>query len=152
MFIVVQKRGNTRFFYRDPNSNNFRNAPMGTVVDNTITGRKINNVEHVDNMFDFYLVSQSANQGTVSPSHFRVLADDLNFRQSGRIDRLQILTFMLSHMYFNWPVNYKSSKIEAVFSYIFIFIYMLFKGQIKVPAPCNLFLCLKYFYLKIYYN
>ncbi len=105
VFTVVQKRGNTRFFYKDPRSNNFRNAPMGTVVDNSITGRKFNNMEYLSNMFDFYLISQSANQGTVAPSHFRVLTDDLNLVQTGNSERIQKLTFMLSHVYFTWPVN-----------------------------------------------
>ena len=100
LFVVVQKRGSTRFFYKGPNEF-FQNAPMGTVVDNTITGRKISNFEN-PNAPDFYLVSQSVRQGTVSPSHYRVLANDFK-----NIDWLQQLTFMLSHMYYNWPVSYK---------------------------------------------
>ena len=128
--LVVQKRGSTRFFYR--NNGAIRNPPIGTVIDNTVTGRKVSKLiistrnsngnehsprlERYDNnnqevMKDFYLISQKSNQGTVSPSHFRIL---LNENEPYINDeRLQILTYKLNHYYYNWP------------------------GQIRVPAPCH---------------
>jgi hypothetical protein len=95
---------------------------MGTAVDNTVTGRKIINLKKdfrrnkkletetdlkPDNlslkmMKDFFLVSQSVRQGTVSPSHFRVLTDDYNLSD----EKIQTFTYMLTHMYYNWPVSF----------------------------------------------
>lgn len=60
---------------------------------------------------DFFLVPQSVSQGTVAPTHFVVL------EESGRAhleaDKLQQLSYKLTHMYFNWP------------------------GTVRVPAPCQ---------------
>ena len=129
--IVVQKRGSTRFFY---NSNgNLTNPPIGTVVDNTVTGRKVNqlrvkkrnsidgtehsprleryNQNNQDVMKDFFLVSQSVRFGTVTPSHFRILLNENEDKATDQ--RLQFLTYMFTHCYYNWP------------------------GQIRVPAPCH---------------
>lgn len=105
---------------------------MGTVVDNTVTGRKVNrlrlkkrdstdgheitprlerfNHDSQEEMKDFFLVSQSVRNGTVTPSHFRIL---LNENENITDERLQQLTYMINHCYFNWP------------------------GQIRVPAPCH---------------
>jgi aubergine len=114
-FIVVQKRGNTRFFYRS--NGQYVNAPMGTVVDNTVTGRKINRsakpLKRKSNspvvikqeeaielneitMSDFYLVSQSVRQGTVSPSHFRVIVNEHPKLQNSL--SIQTITYKLTHM------------------------------------------------------
>ena len=93
---------------------------MGTCVDKTITGRKINRLRFrfrrgeeelspvaetttvYDEMRrDFYLVSQSVRQGTVSPSHFRIILDEFGIKDA----QFQKLTFDLTHMYYNWPVS-----------------------------------------------
>lgn len=97
---IVKKRGNTRFFLKGNRGNEFVNAPMGTVVDNTIvkTEKK-----------EFYLISQSSNQGTVNPTHFHVVEGAEHITP----ERLQILTYRFTHMYYNWP------------------------GQIRVPAQCH---------------
>jgi len=97
--IIVKKRGNSRFFLKG-DRNEFQNAPMGTIIDNTIT-KEVGN--------EFYLISQSANQGTVSPTHFHVIEGQNVLTP----ERLQILTYRLTHMYYNWP------------------------GQIRVPAQCH---------------
>lgn len=60
--------------------------------------------------FDFFLVSQCVNQGTVTPTNFNVIDFD---RFGISPDKLQILTYKLCHMYFNWS------------------------GTIRVPAPCQ---------------
>uniref|UniRef100_A0A0A9YSH4 Protein piwi n=1 Tax=Lygus hesperus TaxID=30085 RepID=A0A0A9YSH4_LYGHE len=93
-FIVVSKRINTRIFYQA------NNPPPGTVVDSTIT---------LPNMYDFFLVSQSVNQGTVSPTSYNVIYDKQNIRP----DVIQQLSYKLTHMYFNWS------------------------GTVRVPAPCQ---------------
>jgi aubergine-like protein len=98
-FFVVKKRSNARFFLKG-SRNEFQNPPIGTVIDNTITKRKGK---------EFYLIAQSSNQGTVSPTHFHVIEDENEMPP----DRLQIITYRLTHLYFNWP------------------------GQIRVPAPCH---------------
>jgi len=46
--------------------------------------------------FDFYLVPQYVNQGTVTPVCYNVVYDDTQLSP----DRHQILAFKLSHMYF----------------------------------------------------
>ncbi|XP_072378370.1 piwi-like protein Siwi [Diabrotica undecimpunctata] len=93
-FIVVSKRINTRFF--TPNSN----PPPGTVVDDVVT---------LPERFDFFVVSQCVNQGTVAPTSYNVLSDNMGLSP----DRLQMLTYKLCHMYYNWS------------------------GTVRVPAPCQ---------------
>ena len=100
---------------------------MGTCVDKTITGRKINRLRFrfrrgeeelspvaetttvYDEMRrDFYLVSQSVRQGTVSPSHYRIILDEFAIKDDefGTPDeKFQKFTFDLTHMYYNWPVS-----------------------------------------------
>ena len=91
IFTVVTKRINTRFFAKHGTS--YRNPFQGTVVSNAITKS--------DHAFDFYLVSQSVSQGTVSPTHYTVLEWKTNLRP----EHLQKISFRLCHMYFNWTVS-----------------------------------------------
>ncbi|PNF25797.1 hypothetical protein B7P43_G11743 [Cryptotermes secundus] len=93
-FIIVTKRINTRLFC-DGN-----NPPPGTVVDDVIT---------LPERYDFFLVSQSVQQGTVSPTSYNVISDNLQLEP----DKLQRLTYKLTHLYFNWS------------------------GTVRVPAPCQ---------------
>uniref|UniRef100_A0A8C6HEN2 Piwi-like RNA-mediated gene silencing 4 n=1 Tax=Mus spicilegus TaxID=10103 RepID=A0A8C6HEN2_MUSSI len=62
-----------------------------------------------DARYDFYLISQTANRGTVSPTHYNVIYDDNALKP----DHMQRLTFKLCHLYYNW------------------------QGLISVPAPCQ---------------
>lgn len=87
-FIVVQKRINTRFFLE--NGREYSNPLPGTVVDRGITRSQ---------MYDFFLVAQMVNQGTVSPTHFVVLHDDSNYAP----DIIQRLSYKLCFLYYNWP-------------------------------------------------
>ena len=83
---------------------------MGTVVDNTVTRRKLRGgTEMNEAMSDFYLVSQSVRQGTVSPSHFRILVNEHPNLQNPTL--IQEITFKLAHMY--------SLKFHAIFFYNF---------------------------------
>ncbi|BET00950.1 aubergine [Nesidiocoris tenuis] len=91
-YIIVTKKINTRLFYGN------ENPVPGTVVDDVITQPE---------RYDFFLVSQCVNQGTVSPTHFNVIYDTGN----NGPDMLQRLSFKLCHLYFNWS------------------------GTVRVPAP-----------------
>jgi len=97
--IVVQKRINTKLFAAGRNGQ-LQNPSPGTVMDHTITRR---------NLYDFFLVSQHVNQGTVNPTHYVVVHD----HSSWDADKLQRLTYKLTHVYYNWP------------------------GSVRVPAPCQ---------------
>lgn len=94
-FIVVSKRINTRIFTSDA-----QNPAPGTVVDDVIT---------LPERYDFFIVSQCVRQGTVSPTSYNVLFDTMG--QSA--DKIQRVTYKLTHMYFNWS------------------------GAVRVPAPCQ---------------
>lgn len=98
-FIVTQKRINTKI-YSVVGANNYDNVPPGTVLDNTVTRR---------NWYDFFLVSQNVRQGTASPTHYVVVHNSTRLDP----DKMQHLTYKMSHMYYNWP------------------------GTIRVPAPCQ---------------
>lgn len=87
VFIVVQKRINTRLFLKD--RDNSLNPPAGSIVDQEVTRR---------NLFDFFLVAQHVRQGTVTPTHYIVLHNDTVIKP----DNIQRLSYKLCHMYYNW--------------------------------------------------
>lgn len=93
-FIIVTKRINTRLFLDG------RNPPPGTVADDCIT---------MPERYDFYLVSQSVRQGTVTPTSYNVVSDNVGLDP----DKLQRLSYKLTHLYYNWS------------------------GTVRVPAPCQ---------------
>lgn len=94
-FVIVTKRINTRLF-----TDQRRNPPPGTIVDDVVTDPE---------KYDFFLVSQSVKEGTVSPTSFNVLCDGMALP----CERLQRLSYKMCHMYFNWS------------------------GTVRVPAPCQ---------------
>ncbi|VEN34368.1 unnamed protein product [Callosobruchus maculatus] len=93
-FVVVSKRINTRIF------GDKGNPPPGTVVDDVVT---------LPERYDFFVVSQCVRQGTVSPTSYNVLYDNMGLPP----DRMQIMAYKLCHMYYNWS------------------------GTVRVPAPCQ---------------
>ncbi|XP_055349493.1 piwi-like protein 1 [Paramacrobiotus metropolitanus] len=95
-YILVNKRESTRFFKDD--NGNILNPLSGTIVDDIVT-RPFR--------YDFYIVSQSVREGTVAPTYYNVIDDDSPLKPQ----HLQQMTYMLCHMYYNWP------------------------GTIRVPAP-----------------
>jgi len=100
-FIVVTKRINIRMFTRPPGgAAELANPPPGTIADVQVTRPE---------RYDFYLVSQSVRQGTVTPASFNVIWDNSGLKP----DHIQRLSYKLTHLYFNWP------------------------GTIRVPAPCQ---------------
>lgn len=96
-FIIVSKKINTRIF--TSHRGRVGNPPPGTVVDDVIT---------LPERYDFYLVPQSTNVGTVSPTSFNIVADTTGLKP----DHMQRLAFKLTHLYYNW------------------------QGTVRVPAPC----------------
>lgn len=58
--------------------------------------------------YDFFLVSQSVRQGTVSPTHYNVIEDSSGLTP----DHFQRLTYKLTHLYYNWPVSIKPSVVN----------------------------------------
>nr|XP_045595605.1 piwi-like protein Siwi isoform X2 [Procambarus clarkii] len=96
-FIIVSKRINTRMFLE--NRGQIENPLPGTVIDDVIT---------LPERYDFFLVSQSINQGTVSPTSFNIIEDTTGLQP----DHMQRLAYKLCHTYFNW------------------------QGTVRVPAPC----------------
>ncbi|XP_077915306.1 piwi-like protein 4 [Halichoerus grypus] len=96
--IVVRKKCALRFFTEV--SRSVQNPPLGTVVDSEATRPE---------WYDFYLISQAASRGTVTPTHYNVIYDDNGLKP----DHMQRLTFKLCHVYYNWP------------------------GLISIPAPCQ---------------
>ena len=92
------------------------NPPSGTVVDSDVTlperfalFDKLCLMMDFLFRYDFFLVSQSVNQGTVNPTSYNVVKDT-----SGLLPKhIQALTYKLTHLYYNWP------------------------GTVRVPAPCQ---------------
>ncbi|CAG2185706.1 AUB [Mytilus edulis] len=97
--VVVKKRINTRFF-ASLNRGQLGNPPPGTIIDTEVTKPE---------WYDFFLVSQSVRQGTVTPTHYNVVWDTTGLKP----DHMQRLTYKMCHLYYNWP------------------------GTIRVPAPCQ---------------
>ncbi|CAO1313617.1 unnamed protein product [Diamesa serratosioi] len=95
-FIVINKKINTRIF-----SSNNENPLPGTIVDDVIT---------LPSRYDFFLISQSVRQGTVSPTSYYVIYDTLGINA----DKVQILTYKMCHLYFNWC---GTTRVPAVVQY-----------------------------------
>lgn len=113
-FFVVSKRINTRLFNQKQNPN------PGTIVDDVITLPERN---------DFYLVSQSVRQGTVSPTSYNILRDDSGLNA----DQLQLYTFKQTHLYYNWS---GTVGVPAVCQYAHKLAFLT--GQFLHQAPNNL--------------
>ncbi|XP_036602756.1 piwi-like protein 4 [Trichosurus vulpecula] len=96
--IVVRKKCMPRFFTEM--NGTLQNPPLGTVVDSEATRPE---------WYDFYLISQAAHRGTITPTYYNVIYDDNGLKP----DHMQRLTYKLCHLYYNWP------------------------GLIKIPAPCQ---------------
>ncbi|XP_013389895.1 piwi-like protein 1 [Lingula anatina] len=98
--VIVQKRICSRFYTVQTREN----PPPGTVVDSGVTRP----VDQIDNTYDFYLVSQSRRDVTVSPTHYYVIYDTTGMTPS----QMQGVTYKLTHLYYNLA------------------------GTVSVPSPC----------------
>ncbi|KAF5926089.1 hypothetical protein HPG69_010111 [Diceros bicornis minor] len=110
--VVVRKKCMLRFFMEM--NQTLQNPPLGTVVDSEATRSEWqvlleNKFLAKHSLYDFYLISQVACQGTVNPTYYNVIYDDNSLKP----DHMQRLTFKLCHLYYNWP------------------------GLISIPAPCQ---------------
>merc|ERR1712168_1749922 len=104
-YIIVSKRHNTRFFRMNGKPSN---PPSGTVVDSDVT---------LPERYDFFLVSQSVNQGTVNPTSYNVVKDT-----SGLLPKhIQALTYKLTHLYYNWPAGGRAHH----------------RGSVATPGPAG---------------
>lgn len=125
-FIVVKKRGNARFFM--DTGNDIINPPCGTVIDTVVTRQE---------WFDFYLISQNVNQGTVNPTHYNVVYESIGLKP----DHYQRLSYKLTHLYYNWP---GTIRVPAVCQYAHKLAFLV--GQ-SLHKEHNASLCDKLFYL-----
>lgn len=96
--IIVNKRIGARFYMR--NNNQFINPPPGTVIDDVVTRRE---------RYDFYLISQSTRQGTITPTYYNIIHDESGLPA----ERHQMVAFKMCFNYYNWS------------------------GTVRVPAPCQ---------------
>ena len=99
IYTIVTKRVPQRFLLRK-GPELYGNPDPGTIVDKTVTQSEF---------LDYFLISQSTNQGTISPTHYNVIFTQSRFSLAIQ----QSLTYKLTHTYFNW------------------------QGTVKVPAPCQ---------------
>ena len=97
-FIVVNKRIGARFYLK--NNQTFINPPPGTVIDHTVTRKT---------RYDFYLISQSTRNGTISPTYYNIIYDESNLDAA----KHQAMAYKFCLLYYNWT------------------------GTVRVPAPCQ---------------
>lgn len=114
-FIIVSKRINTRVF-----TGRGANPVPGTVVDDVIT---------LPERYDFFLVSQSVRQGTVSPTSYNIIYDTMGLPP----DKMQILTYKMCHLYYNWS---GTTRVPAVCQYAHKLAMLV--GQYIHQDPANL--------------
>ncbi len=93
------------------------NPPAGTVVDTMVTSIK---------WYDFYLIPMNVMLGTITPTHFTVVHDACQFEA----DTLQQISYVLTHMYFNWAGNV---KVPAVCQYSHKLVELVGEHLHKIP-------------------
>ncbi|CAG4918650.1 unnamed protein product [Colias eurytheme] len=98
-FVIVSKRINTRVFVERGRSG--ENPRPGTVIDDVVT---------LPERYDFFLVSQNVREGTIAPTSYNVIEDSSGLDP----DRIQRLTYKLTHMYFN---NSAQVRVPSVCQY-----------------------------------
>ena len=96
VIVLCNKRVNQRFFQNE--NNRLSNPQPGTCIDSDVVNQ---------NTYDFYMISQQAKQGVVSPTHYVVVYDEI--REDPAL--IQSLTYKLCYTYYN------------------------VSGSIKVPSP-----------------
>ncbi|KAK5574765.1 hypothetical protein RB653_010018 [Dictyostelium firmibasis] len=86
IYIVVKKQTHLRLFNM---ANDLSSPSQGVVVNKSVTK---------GGWYEFFLVSQKTHKGTANPTHYHVLQDDTDIS----IESLQLLTFNLCFLYFNF--------------------------------------------------
>ena len=95
--VMINVKTSERFFTEGENT---RNVPAGTVVASSI----------VSNFYDFYVVSQNSNKGSIVPNHYRVVHSDSKLEEGV----LQELIFSQCFNYVNWT---GSIKVPGILQY-----------------------------------
>ncbi|XP_026465742.1 piwi-like protein Siwi [Ctenocephalides felis] len=113
-YVIVSKRLNTRIFTADA-----KNPEPGTVVDDVIT---------LPERYDFYLVSQTVRDGTVSPVSYNIIDDTFGLPP----DKMQRLTYKLTHMYYNWS---GTSRVPAPCQYAHKLAFLIGQSLHRAPNP-----------------
>lgn len=88
--------------------------------------RRILLSEFASNSYDFFIVSQNVGQGTASPTSYNVLFDNMGLPP----DRLQLLTYKMCHLYYNWS---GTTRVPAVCQYAHKLAFLV--GQFLHRAP-----------------
>ncbi len=109
---MVQKKTNTRFF-RSDGGQYLQNPPVGTIVDKQIVKDEYKPGPN-PSPYDFYMISQTTHAGTVNPTHYFVLQQDE--KQPLPPDKLQMLTYKFTHLYYNWPVSMDQRNLTQIFT------------------------------------
>ncbi|XP_053951750.1 protein piwi-like [Anastrepha ludens] len=111
-YVVVPKSINTRLFARG------RNPPPGTIVDDVVT---------CPERYDFFLVSQSVQQGTVSPTNYNIVYSNIRLTP----DQMQLLTYKMTHLYYNWS---GTCRVPAVCQYAHELAFLVAESIHRLPS------------------
>lgn len=95
--VMVNVKTSERFFTEGENC---RNVPAGTVVSTDIVSKN----------YDFYVVSQNSNKGSIVPNHYKVISTDSKLEEGV----LQELIFSQCFNYVNWT---GSIKVPGILQY-----------------------------------
>ena len=95
--VMINVKTSERFFTE---GNNVRNVQADTVISSEI----------VSNFYDFYVVSQNSNRGSIVPNHYRVIHSDSKIEEGV----LQELIFSQCFNYVNWT---GSIKVPGILQY-----------------------------------
>ena len=95
--VMVNVKTSERFFTE---GNNAQNVPAGTVVCSDIVSKN----------YDFYVVSQNSNRGSIVPNHYKVVYTDSKLEEGV----LQELIFSQCFNYVNWT---GSIKVPGILQY-----------------------------------
>jgi len=95
--VMVNVKTSERFFTEGSQT---RNVPAGTVVASEIVSKE----------YDFYVVSQNSNRGSIVPNHYKVIHSDSKMEEGV----LQELIFSQCFNYVNWT---GSIKVPGILQY-----------------------------------
>ena len=95
--VMVNVKTSERFFTE---GNNAQNVPAGTIVSTDIVSKN----------YDFYVVSQNSNRGSIVPNHYKVIYTDSKLEEGV----LQELIFSQCFNYVNWT---GSIKVPGILQY-----------------------------------
>jgi aubergine-like protein len=98
-YVVMNKKHNLKTVLVNNNNNKYFNIPSGTLIDDVVVGDD----------YEFYLVSQSSNQGISQAMHYKIIFDEIELKP----EDVHLLVYKMCFLYYNWT------------------------GGIKTPAPAH---------------